>query len=394
MKTKPVILYFLFADWKIDPRKHLLKEVINASSSWSDAVLIQQPVCLIGHLFTKFRTKILGLFSGKYKTRKIEDGAILFTPVILFNYSLWLKYKIIASIDIFLFKIQYRKFIQKYFSNNFKILWLFYNRLYPVLEHIQHDLIVYDYQDNFDYLPDGSWSPLDAKYNELLLKRSNYVLCTGKVMYERAKEINDNAVYIPNGNNFRVLSGSFENKPRSELFGYDKKIIGYLGGIRKWLDFDLLNNILKVFPDCLLVAIGLVYKDAREEFKDLERYPNFCHINHMEPEKLPIYLNNFDVGIIPFKINKFMEGVFPNKFFEYMAAGIPIVTTALPELEKYSNDVGYAKNTDEFVSYVSDFLEGKKSVDAEKFKQLAGSNSWAVRAETINMDLKKFLNIN
>lgn len=389
MQKKYVFLYFLFADWSIDPRKHLLKEVIKATSSWSDAVLLQQPVCILGHIFTKFRSKIVGLLTGKYKTKRIEEGALLFTPIILFNYSLWLRFKIIASIDIFLFKLQYKRFINKYFPKQKIVLWLFYNRLYPLLKHIKHDFIVYDYQDNFDYRPDGTWSEIDAEFNELLIKRSDYIVCTGKVMYERAKKLNKHAAYIQNGNNFEVLSGSYENKLKEDIYGSDKKIIGYLGGIRKWLDFDLLEKILIEFPHALLVSIGLVYRDAGKEFNRLKRYPNFYWLNYMEPEKLPSYINNFDVGIIPFKVNKFMEGVFPNKFFEYMASGIPIVTTALPELEMFSEYIGYAKNNKEFIKYLSDFLDGDKKVNIEKYKNLAYANSWKVRAEVINSDLVK-----
>jgi glycosyltransferase involved in cell wall biosynthesis len=290
-----------------------------------------------------------------------------------------------------LFKLQYKYFVNKYFPDQFKILWLFYNRLYPILDNAEHDFIVYDYQDNFDYLPDGTWSSLDAEFNELLIKRSNFIICTGKVMYERAKKLNKHSVYVPNGNNFNVLSILHEKKSGNELFGSNRKIIGYLGGIRKWLDFELLETILNTFPDSLLVSIGLVYRDAKNEFFRLKTHSNFFWINYMELERLPVYLNNFDVGIIPFKLNKFMEGVFPNKFFEYMASGVPIVTTALPELEKYSENIGYAKNHDEFIKYLSIFLNGNEKVDINEYKKMAFLNSWIVRAEEINFQMKKVL---
>jgi glycosyltransferase involved in cell wall biosynthesis len=86
-----------------------------------------------------------------------------------------------------------------------------------------------------------------------------------------------------------------------------------------------------------------------------------------------------------------MEGVFPNKFFEYMASGVPIVTTALPELEKYSENIGYAKNHDEFIKYLSIFLNGNEKVDINEYKKMAFLNSWIVRAEEINFQMKKVL---
>jgi glycosyltransferase involved in cell wall biosynthesis len=394
MIQKPVVFYFLFADWDVDPRKHLLTEVIKAASSWSDGVLIQQPVCLIGHFFTKFRRKIIGLLTGRYRLRRTNEGILLFTPVILFNYSLWLRFKLISAIDIFLFKIQYERFVKKYFRQQKIILWLFYNRLYPILDSINFDLIAYDYQDNFDYLPDGSLSPMDAKYNEMLIRRSNFIICTARALYTRAKSFNENSFYIPNGNNFAVLSNTPEQKSKNELFkcNDDTKIIGYLGGIRKWLDFELVETILNEFQDCLFVSIGIVYRYAKSEFNRIRKYPNFYWINHMEPRKLPVYLRNFDVGIIPFKLNKFMEGVFPNKFFEYMAAGVPVVTTAIPELEKYSDYIGYARNNNEFIEYLSGYLHKHKKVNLELNRDLASSNSWAKRAEEINCIMEMTFN--
>ena len=42
------------------------------------------------------------------------------------------------------------------------------------------------------------------------------------------------------------------------------------------------------------------------------------------------------MGIIPFVINELTRAVNPIKLREMMAAGCPVVSTALPEVEKYS----------------------------------------------------------
>jgi glycosyltransferase involved in cell wall biosynthesis len=109
---------------------------------------------------------------------------------------------------------------------------------------------------------------------------------------------------------------------------------------------------------------------------------------------LPSYLKKFKVGIIPFKLNKFMDSVFPNKFFEYMARGIPIVTTALPELQDYRDLIGYSLSKEEFINNCQDAVNGKFEKFREQYKYIAGNNTWEHRAMLVNEILRDKLKIN
>lgn len=388
---KYVQLIFLMSDWSIDPRKHLTREIIKVTDSWSDTVLIQLPVSLFVHTFTKFKIKIWGWIKGKYKTVTVEDTAVLFTPVILFHYNLWLKFGFLAFIDVILLKCQLNKFLKNRFSGRKIILWLYYPNLYSVIDKIKHDFLVYDLQDNYDYNGEGVLLRTEAHYNSLVIEKSGLVICTAKALYKRAVKCNKNSLLVQNGNRYEIFSSQTDNQKENELSLINKPIIGYLGGIKKLLDFELLTQLIVDNPNCYFVFIGLLYKDAEFQFEQLLKYNNVIWIKFKEPEELPGYVRKFNVGILPFKINKFTEGVFPNKFLEYMAAGIPIVSTALPDLEEYSSIIGFSKDYIEFKNKLASSLSGEFDKYLHQYLLIAKENSWYKKAKMINFELLKKL---
>jgi hypothetical protein len=383
---------FLFGDWELDPRKHLYKEVVQASGHWSDFLFVQQPVCLLGHMIWRFN-RIVDLLMGQHRTREPRKGFVLFTPVILFHYNLWLRHKILAKIDSFLLLFQLRRLIQKRFSGYKIILWVYTPPLVKILNKLKYDFLIYDHQDNTDYDEEGNWRKTESHYNRELIKKSNLVICTGRPMYEKSISINRNSIYLRNGNNFRLLTEAAEIPlTRTELSELSGPFIGYLGGIRNWIDFELVDSLLSIFQDVYIVFIGNVYRNGRNGLKNLLKYKNFKWVPHKPEHIVSFYLRRFNVGVIPFTVNEFTKGVFPNKFFEYMAMEIPIVTTALPELKKYSDIIGYSTSHIEFLENCKRVLNGGFDDKIKSYKQIARDNTWEARAIKINEILEENFN--
>jgi glycosyltransferase involved in cell wall biosynthesis len=378
-----VQIIFLSNDWDIDPRKHLLEEVINRSKNWCLFVLVQH-VGLLGHFFTRFKQKILGLLKGNYGTRELEDDVLLFTPVILFHFGIIIKKNLFSAIDSFLLAYQINNILKKRYSDKQIILWLHIPNLHTILKRVEYDYLVYDYQDNFEYDTQGNTNEIRVKANEYVIRKSSLVLCSAEAMYNRASTLNGNCVLSNNGNNYDVLSKGNHSNIKKELSDINEPVIGYIGGIRDWIDFDLMNHLIQSCPKVSFVFVGLLYRNGKKGLKVLKKHPNFKWFPHVQHELLPSYLYSFKVGVIPFKLNKFTEGVMPNKFFEYMAAEIPIVSTALPELKKYSDLIGYARNRDEFLNYCQRALNGAFKEKVKHYSEIARNNTWRNRAETLN----------
>lgn len=74
--------------------------------------------------------------------------------------------------------------------------------------------------------------------------------------------------------------------------------------------------------------------------------------------EVPAVLAGFDVGIIPYVVDsEGMDYVFPRKACEYLAAGLPVVSTPLPECAVFGDHVSIAEDPGSFVGHVRRAIE-------------------------------------
>jgi glycosyltransferase involved in cell wall biosynthesis len=71
---------------------------------------------------------------------------------------------------------------------------------------------------------------------------------------------------------------------------------------------------------------------------------------------LPAYCKSFDVGLIPFKLNDLTRAVNPIKLREYLAAGLPVVSTPLPEVLACNGYAHTAQGPDNFLTAIASAL--------------------------------------
>ena len=101
-------------------------------------------------------------------------------------------------------------------------------------------------------------------------------------------------------------------------------------------------------------------------------------------ETLPAYCRVFDVGIIPFRIEDLTLKANPLKLREYLAAGLPVVSSDLPEVRKYGDLVHVAAGADGFVAAIERALEDRSGVAAAARVQAMKHESWDARVEEIS----------
>jgi hypothetical protein len=72
---------------------------------------------------------------------------------------------------------------------------------------------------------------------------------------------------------------------------------------------------------------------ATTDTSALEQIPNVQLFGRKSYASLPGYCKGFDVALLPFQINELTLNANPLKVREYLAAGLPVVSTAIPEVE-------------------------------------------------------------
>src|SRR6185503_18370282 len=91
----------------------------------------------------------------------------------------------------------------------------------------------------------------------------------------------------------------------------------------------LMEKVAQRFPHASIVMLGKCTMDVSR----LEKYSNVHLLGRKPYADLPQYCKGFDVALIPFPISEVTLNANPLKAREYLAAGLPVVSTKIPEVE-------------------------------------------------------------
>lgn len=124
-------------------------------------------------------------------------------------------------------------------------------------------------------------------------------------------------------------------------------IAGYYGVIDERLDYDLIAHLAASDPALHVVMVG---PTAKVDPAALPQASNLHWMGGRTYDELPNYVRAFDVCLMPFALNEATEYINPTKTLEYMAAGRPIVSTAVPDVVRnFTPVVRVARDADDFV---------------------------------------------
>ena len=91
-----------------------------------------------------------------------------------------------------------------------------------------------------------------------------------------------------------------------------------------------------------------------------------------------------DVALIPYKLNELTRNIFPLKLYEYLAAGLPVVAAALPELAPFADRVSLAAKPGDYPGLIREALASDSPEARAARSAFAATNSWDARVEEIS----------
>jgi UDP-galactopyranose mutase len=122
--------------------------------------------------------------------------------------------------------------------------------------------------------------------------------------------------------------------------------------------------------------IGPVVKIADS---DLPRAENIHYLGQKSYLELPQYLANWDVAMLPFARNAATRYISPTKTPEYLAAGKPVVSTAIRDVVKPYAEIGLVRigeNAKEFGDAIQQSLSQRSEEWLEKVDDFLANTSW------------------
>ena len=151
-------------------------------------------------------------------------------------------------------------------------------------------------------------------------------------------------------------------------------VLGYFGVIDERLDYALLKAVAQENPTWNIVMVGPL---AKVDVADLPCSVNMFWLGQREYAALPAYARHFGLCVMPFALNEATEFINPTKALEYMAAGRPIISTAVPDVvSNFGHVVRVAQDHGQFVELCQNSLSRPDGEIIECGLKMAEQNSW------------------
>jgi glycosyltransferase involved in cell wall biosynthesis len=218
-----------------------------------------------------------------------------------------------------------------------------------------------------------------------LLREADQVFLHSPALIEKKGKINPNTTFVPNGVDYQAFATPVPEPP--DLEGIPRPRIGYVGYLKKQLDWDLLEALADRHPKWSFVFVGPRHSHPgiQDALTRMEGRPNVHLLGTKSISEIGAYPQHFDVSILPYAVNDYTRYINPLKLYEYLAAGPPIIGVPIRTLEDFSDTVALASGVDEWSAALERALGPDEQSPARTAsrQELARQFEWDLRVRTI-----------
>jgi GT2 family glycosyltransferase/glycosyltransferase involved in cell wall biosynthesis len=246
--------------------------------------------------------------------------------------------------------------------------------------------MVFDCMDDWESMP--GISEFNRVEERALVSEADLVVLTARRLHDKYAAQARSVALVPNAVEFEAFSAPVEIA--RELDGLPRPIVGYVGAIAAWFDYDLMRDVIVARPQYSFVfvgALGLEQHVIGEEIARFRELPNVRLLGHKSYQELPAYVSGFDVCTIPFVINEVTRSTDPVKIYEYFSLGRPVVTTPMPELSDRLDLLYVGATPEEFARQLDAAVAEHGELSARR-RAYAAANTWSDRVRTIDAAVK------
>jgi len=260
-------------------------------------------------------------------------------------------------------------------ANDSRVFWYYTPMAMAFTSDFECDLCIYDNMDELSLFRGASQQLLDLE--NALFSRCDLVFTGGMSLYEAKKSRHRSVHGFPSSIDFSHFSQarSIRKDPEDQAHIPHPRL-GFFGVVDERMDIDLLAETADLRPDWQFVMIGPVVKI---DPATLPQRPNIHWLGGKSYNELPHYLSGWDVGFMNFALNEATKFISPTKTPEFLAAGVPVVSTAITDVVKPYGEKGLveiARNAEEVVAKVEMILARPKEAWLAKVDRHLAQGSW------------------
>jgi len=222
-----------------------------------------------------------------------------------------------------------------------------------------------------------------------LFRRADLVIVSAERLFESKKHLNPNTFVIRHGTDWRHFRTALNPALliSADIADLPRPIIGFHGLLADWVDYELIKKVAQHFSTGSVVMIGKVAPDAEQKVKILDDVTNVHFLGRKPYAELPAHCKAFDVAINPFTINELTLAANPLKVREYLAAGLPVVSTDIPEARILDN-CGIGSDATDFINKIEYVLENPKP--REMISDNIAKESWEAKVDDLRSIIEEW----
>ena len=361
-------------DWTGDPlsKTHLMRVLAKDNRIlWINAIANRMPTASskdASRIFTKLK-------SFTEPIREVEPNIFVFNPLAFPSY----RNRSILRLNRRFLAGQVKKAMRKLdFKNAVNIV--FNPAAGMIAGRLGESELIYYCVDEYTAFT-GASRGLKAIEDDLF-QRADLVIVSAERLFESKKHFNKNTFVIRHGTDWRHFRTALDPATEipKEIADLPHPIIGFHGLLADWVDFELIKKVAGHFSHGSVVLIGKTAVDAAQKIKILDGIANVHFLGRKPYSELPAYCKGFDVALNPFAINELTLAANPLKVREYLAAGLPVVSTDIPEV-RVLEDCLVGTSHDDFIAKIESALANPKPRAA--VSDAVAHESWESKIEEL-----------
>jgi glycosyltransferase involved in cell wall biosynthesis len=361
-------------DWSQDPtsNNHVMRILSRRNKVlWVNSIGMRTPNLASGRDLSRMARAITRFIQAP---ARVADNLWVATPLILpLPHSRWA-----ARINRHILKMTIGWWRRKLQIGDFQ-LWTFLPNVANYLGSFGERFVVYYCTDEF-----SQFSYLDGAQirdqEQRLCRSADVVFTTARGLCERRRLLNPETHLASHGVDHQHFATALHSDTSIpiELANAPKPIIGFFGLIQDWIDLGLIAYLAERRPNWTIALIGR----AAVDITPLRRHPNVRILGPKPYEDLPKYCKAFSLGILPFVVNELTRNVNPIKLREYLSAGLPVVSTELPETSGYDH-CRITRSHEEFLAACENAIETDTPALRRNRSETMSSETWEARVNDI-----------
>ena len=270
------------------------------------------------------------------------------------------------------------------------VLYLWRPEYADALSLGRYDLTCYHIDDEYSF----SLVEVETSAQELqVLETVDQVFIHSPALMEKKGRVNPRTEVVPLGVDYAQYAATWPEPP--DLASIPRPRIGYVGVLKKTLDWPLLTYLSGRHPEWSFVLLGPrgPHEEIQEPLRELEGRSNVHVLPGRPTRELAAYPQHLDVCIMPYVLNDYARYGYPLKCHEYLAGGRPVVGARMRTLEGFEDVMMLAVTPEEWEQSIqkalSPDLQGAEQMEARR--AVARDHDWKGLVERIAVRMESQL---